>query len=319
MAAFNAVAQLLGGVGINAAASFFAREEADDAAREATEFLTGDPLTAASDFGAAIDARGDAARDAAALRVGGFQAARQSLEGSLEAANLADREALERGLEFIDPELQSARGAQTLLDDAIGVNGPEAQARFFADFENDPGFQAEVDAALQAQERQASASGRLTTGAQRIALADRAQRFQRGAFSDRLNRLRDRAGLAVDIAGRGAGFITTEGARRAGRESTQGVNLARLDVGAGEAEATGLEDRARFLAEGQQVRSGARIDVANALARESLQRGRNQVQFINNLASTGQQALGQLDGAGFNALARRRIPTDAAGRVLGGV
>lgn len=66
---------------------------------------------------------------------------------------------------YLDPYLQSGGATNALLADALGVNGPEAQARYMANFQNDPGYQAQFNSGINALDRSATARGGLYSGA----------------------------------------------------------------------------------------------------------------------------------------------------------
>ena len=84
---------------------------------------------------------------------------------------------------------QQTNEADLLYRTAVGLNGLGKQSGYFDNFQNDPGFQAEVDYGLDQVQGSKAASGSLYSGRTLGALADRAQIHQRGAFQDRLGHL----------------------------------------------------------------------------------------------------------------------------------
>jgi len=90
---------------------------------------------------------------------------------------------------YFEPYYQQGLDVSNTYRDAIGEGTPEAQQDYFANFNNDPGFQASLDKALDGVQRSAAASGSLHSGRTQMALFDRGQAAQYGAFQDRLNRL----------------------------------------------------------------------------------------------------------------------------------
>ena len=77
-----------------------------------------------------------AARQAAAIQARGL---RKGIGAEKKA---------KKAVGYLKPYAESGQGANTLLSDALGINGPEAQARYFANFQNDPGYIAARDAGI---------------------------------------------------------------------------------------------------------------------------------------------------------------------------
>jgi hypothetical protein len=53
-----------------------------------------------------------------------------------------------KAVNYLQPYAQTGQGANTLLSDALGINGPEAQSAYFQNFQNDPGYIAARDAGI---------------------------------------------------------------------------------------------------------------------------------------------------------------------------
>lgn len=284
--AFNAIPLILG-TGTTAG-SFFASQAADRAANEAFNALSAAQTQAATQQAVGLQQATDE-------RVQGLEQGRQDVIAGTQEGIAADEAALARSLDFIDPELVAARGAQNLLNDALGINGPEAQAAFFQNFQDDPGFQAELQDRINAIDRSASARGQLLSGRTLRAVGDEGQRFRRGAITDRLNRLRDVSGDATGVAARGANLISGTGQRTRNALISRGTNLANLSRRIGEARGTGRQAIGETFA-------ARDINIGNALARRGLQRGKNQVEMINALSGGFGTAAGDRFGLGRNAL-----------------
>jgi hypothetical protein len=130
--------------------------------------------------GMSADKASEAAGAAAAAQAEAYQQARkQRLRGLAES------------LGYLDPYRKSGMAGQNLLNDALGINGLDAQRGFYSNFQNDPGWEAEQRAGLNTVEQGATARGGLYSGATMKALQEWGQKFQRGLFSDRLTRLGD--------------------------------------------------------------------------------------------------------------------------------
>jgi len=275
---FNFLPIALGGA--SALGGFLASEAADDAANDAARILQGAE-------GEATPILQNALRRGTEARVAGFDTARGDISTATGEAVDENQAALERSLDFINPELVAARGAQNLLNDALGVNGPEAQAAFFQNFEDDPGFQAELQDRINAIDRSATAKGQLLSGRTLKAVGDEGQRFRRGAFTDRLNRLRQQASGAGGLATTGAGLIETTGGRVSNALLSRGTNLANLATRRGEAQASGIEGVG-------QVGATSALNRGDIAAENRLTRGRNRVRLINTLSGAAGTALSGL-------------------------
>ena len=100
-------------------------------------------------------------------------------------------DALERSLGF----LEGGRGAENLLLQALGVQGPQAQ-RAFANELFTPGFEDELQFGIDALDQSAAARGGLFSGSQLKSVADFGSRLKRDAFNMRVNQLFQLAGNA---------------------------------------------------------------------------------------------------------------------------
>lgn len=112
---------------------------------------------------------------------------------------------------YLDPYLQTGGKTNALLADALGVNGPEAQARYYASFQTDPGWQAQFNAGINALDRSATARGGLYSGAAMKGVADYGQQQMRGAFQDRMNALAGFNQSGQQAAGAAAGLASQTG------------------------------------------------------------------------------------------------------------
>lgn len=154
------------------------------------------------------DVTGKTDKKAAQAQAAGRQDAQQQLENFIG--------------EFARPAAEQQRGAQNLLADFLGVTSPEAQARAFQSFQNDPGFQASLDAGTRAIDQGASAGGQLNSGGRQKALFRFGQQAQNQQFTNRL------AQLASFQPGAQNALLTATGARNNQR------------IGVGDATAQGI-------------------------------------------------------------------------------
>ena len=140
---------------------------------------------------------------------------------------------------YLAPYEETGRDSNELLADALGVNGPDAQARYFSNFQLDPGYLAERDAGVAAVDQSAASGGSLRSGGTLKALQEYGQRFMRQSFLDRLSGLSGLGGQGLRAAG-GQADIRMGGARDlAGIQSDIGTARASGIVGAANARTAG--------------------------------------------------------------------------------
>lgn len=136
------------------------------------DIFTGDPAKEAADKNAALLAQ-NKAEGTATLRGG-----ETSAIGALDAAGNVYR------------PLASKYGAATTLGlDALGVNGPEGNARATGAFQAGPGYQYAVDQSLDGINRSAAAKGGAFGGNTLAALSDRAGNMANQEYGSWLDRL----------------------------------------------------------------------------------------------------------------------------------
>lgn len=143
---------------------------------------------------------------------------------------------------YLDPYTQHSGATNALLANYLGVNGPEAQAQAMADFQNDPGYQAQFQQGVNALDRSATARGGLYSGAAMKGLTEFGQQFQRQAFNDRLNALSGFAGQGLQAAGAGANIA-----------SNTGNTLGNLSFGLGQQKASNAINKGNALAQASGI------------------------------------------------------------------
>lgn len=171
-----------------------------------------DPFTIASLGGAAIKAGAGffGAKDAEEKALEAARQAQLAYDQGNKAAVKTTNQSAGRQQGYIKPYAQQGGAANTQYNDAIGVNGQPKQAAFFSSFQNDPGYQATLDAGQQQVEHSAIFQGRANSGGTQKELFEHGQRQQYSQFQDRLNRLQGAGAQGFDAA---RGQATIEGNR----------------------------------------------------------------------------------------------------------
>lgn len=182
---------------------------------------------------------GDSAREAAAANQARLTASKGAGMGYLDAGRSGALGALDTAGATYKP-LQQKYGAATSLGlDALGVNGPEGNARATGTFQAGPGYQWAVDQSLDGLNRSAAARGGSLGGNTLAALSDRAGNManqEYGSWLDRLfgyisPELTATSGLAGAEAGKAPVYMQDAGAR-VGLETgvTQGINTQETEA-----------------------------------------------------------------------------------------
>lgn len=143
---------------------------------------------------------------------------------------------------YLDPYMASGGKTNALLADALGVNGPEAQARYMASFQQDPGYQAQFNSGINALDRSATARGGLYSGAAMKGVNEFGQQFQRQAFNDRINALSGFNQQGQQAAGAASGLA-----------SQTGGQLGNMAFGFGQQQASNRINFANGLAQAQGI------------------------------------------------------------------
>jgi len=100
--------------------------------------------------------------------------------------------------------------ASSLALDALGVNGPEGNARATSAFQAGPGYQWNVDQALQGVLRNNNATGGVAGGNTLAALSDRAGNMANQEYGSWLDRLNGYVSPELSATGGQAGSIASE-------------------------------------------------------------------------------------------------------------
>lgn len=193
-----------------------------------------------------MDKAGDAADDASA-------AAMQSaaiLQNAYKNAAGTRAKGLTKSIGYLQPWEQSGRQSQELLNDALGINGPDRQRAFYANFQNDPGFEAMQKTGIGTVEQSRAVGGGLKSGATMKALNDYGMKLQQSVFQDRLTRLGDVGKMGATTATNMA--TVNEGAHKdlAGYEVGMGQAAAGGVIGASNAQQMGTQNELSLLGYG---------------------------------------------------------------------
>lgn len=116
-----------------------------------------------------------------------------------------------KAMGYLNPYMESGGRTNALLGNYLGVNGVDAQRQAMADFQNDPGYQAQFDAGVGALDRSAAARGGVYSGSQMKDLSQYGQQFQRQAFNDRINQLSGFGAQGQQAATNAAGLTSQTG------------------------------------------------------------------------------------------------------------
>lgn len=162
-------------------------------------------------------------------------------------------------LQQLSPFAQSGFTANKTLSDALGLNGLEAQAAYFRNFQTDPGYQATLKAGTDAIEQSQVGGGLLRSGGTLKALQDYGSRLMGTMFSDRLNRV---AGIgatgqsaATAMATGGAGLVDSSTAQIANYLRDIGIARAGGEINASNADQRGTQNMLAMLGYGMgQIR-----------------------------------------------------------------
>lgn len=195
----------------------------------------------------------DSANAAAAAA---HQAAQTQVVGYRDAIDRREK-ALQESLGFLRPYEISGRGGQNLLNDALGINGPDAQRAFFSGFQNDPGFEAVQQAGVDTVNQSAASRGGIYSGGTLKALMDFGQRLQQSVFQDRLNRLGEVGKLGATTAGNMATVNENANKDLAGYDIAKAAAKAGGFVNASNAQQMGTQNYLQLLGYGMgQVKGG---------------------------------------------------------------
>lgn len=109
------------------------------------------------------------------------------------------------------PYAESGQRANTMYGNALGLNGRDAQAGFYRDWQDDPGHQFNVDRSTQAVQRRMNAAGFGGSGAAALGSARAAQEMEQDQYRYRMGLLGGMQGQGLQVAGQLANLDTGMG------------------------------------------------------------------------------------------------------------
>ena len=184
----------------------------------------------------------------------GAAQARAALGQAYGEANSIYGDYLGKGVGYLQPGMQRGEAANKLLADALGINGRDAQASYYQQFQTDPGFQASLQAGLRGVEGSAAARGGLYSGAAMKGLQDYGQRAMYGQYQDRLKALSGVGQVGDQMSGMAAGFNVGAG-----------KDLSNLRYGYGQGLANNLMSEANAMAASRGVGMNNLLNLAGTL------------------------------------------------------
>jgi hypothetical protein len=143
-----------------------------------------------------------------------------------KAAARTQAKAFEEGKNLLLPYTKGSTEALTQYGNAVGVNGRDAQSRYYQDFQADPGFQTALNNSLDETMRRYSIVGR-TGGGMANSLLKTGQNALMGAYDKRLSQL----GGLVDTGRGAASSIASMGQQSAAGQASSLANAGMLQGG----------------------------------------------------------------------------------------
>lgn len=154
------------------------------------------------------------------LLIGGAASAAGNYFGAQTASNAAKQAAalqqqrFNQAVGFQQPFMQGGQNALNLYNNAVGVNGVDAQRNYISNFQNDPGFQASVNYGLGQIQASNAARGMTLSGNTLAALQDYSQKNLLGEYHTRLDDLFREAQLGANSANSLTNASTSSGANQ---------------------------------------------------------------------------------------------------------
>ncbi|MEO0943250.1 MAG: hypothetical protein AAFY06_00210 [Pseudomonadota bacterium] len=167
----------------------------------------------------------------------GKNEANQILDEYYNSGRGIEEQYFDQAIGYLEPGLRSGDRAQTRLDNALGINGAEAQQQFYDAFQEAPGFKAQLAHGTKTVSNNANAQGYSLSGRAQKELQSYGQKYQQEEYRDHLNRL-ERRTAAANSQRQGAADLT----------SRTGNNLAQSYYGQGGAKASNAINSASAIA-----------------------------------------------------------------------
>ena len=131
--------------------------------------------------------------------LGSYFGGQAAANASTKAANQANQR-WNQALGYDMPYIQAGQAANNLYGNAVGTNGSTAQQQYYQNFQNDPGFQSEVNYGNKQIAAQAASQGQNLSGNTMTALQGYGQTMLSNEYQTRLNDLFREANIGATSA-----------------------------------------------------------------------------------------------------------------------
>ena len=181
-----------------------------------------------------------AAQAAAQAKIAAEQQKQQFIQQGLDKGTGALTGARDQALGFFTPYSTQGGQAGNMLSAALGLSGPEAQAAYFNNFQNDPGYQATLRAGIDAINQGGASAGALRSGGVLKSLFGYGQQQMGNQFNQRIVQLSGLNTLGAGIAGNQANVASGYGQNMADLYSKAFGGLGNSAAAQGSAQAEGI-------------------------------------------------------------------------------
>ena len=217
---------------------------------------------------------------------GAFQQAQGYYDKALSDFTGTTNRYLDRSLGLfgqLQPTIDTGSDATGLLRTALGLEGPDAQRGFFDSFGADPGFNATLDAGVEALDRSAAARGLLHSGGQQKSLFDFGQRHLTDFYNNRLGSL-----FNLSNTGNAANLASVTG--QSGLISGAGNNIANAILGVGQLNANNAINLGNATAQAESTGINNLLGLGRIAASAALAPFTGGASLLPNLASPPAQS-----------------------------
>jgi hypothetical protein len=180
---------------------------------------------------------GDSERDAAAAKEAAIRRGYSDLSTLFGQGRDALTANSSKAAGYYQPLYDTAMRGYGAYGDALGINGADGSARARAAFANNPGYESQLQAGLDAIDRGAAARGTLSSGGTRAAELKYGNDLASQGWSNYLNALGGYGNQALGAAGGLGGIYTGLGSGLDASYQGQGQGAYKAAVGVGDAQA----------------------------------------------------------------------------------
>ena len=180
------------------------------------------------------------AKTAAKAQEAAFRAGNAAFAGEATRAEGYVNQGADQAVGYVQPYVGAGRDGLRLYQDAIGVNGREAQQAYNTGFMDDPGFNAALEQGRRQVEHSAIFRGRGDSGSTQKELFAYGENARLGAFKERLDRLSSLSSMGMQAGGMAGGFEKGRGDNLANIALERGKSARDSAYGIGAAQAGGI-------------------------------------------------------------------------------